>query len=254
MATFTHYQIRRFNTLFSQYATASDEPKPKTKSKPRFRLGPKDLHLLMPRLGPVVSFPDCQHIIQRYDSSCTGALDFEDFTDFVADYEITLRERQWSARNHYRQQVEITAARDFVNIYPTEEDYLDTLLLNDPETYFTRVDVLTSEVLRRGVIDDINILRRKIVVRIFGAKGLESHARVKVRPGTGIDYKSIDPFIRVSFAGGVQETTALIGAWDQDLSFNVIIPPGELHEVQQWVERQSFEFSLFDYVALSHVP
>ncbi|KAJ3343261.1 Nuclear control of ATPase protein 2 [Gonapodya sp. JEL0774] len=243
--------------LFSQYAT-SDETKAGTRSKPKFRLGPKDLHSLL-------------HIIQRYDSSCTGGLDFEDFTDFVADYEVTLRERQSSAREHYRAQLELSdtrsgggdtevgfAARDFLNFYPTEEDYLEALSLNDTEAYFARVDTLTSEVLRRGVIDDINILRRKIVVRIFGAKGLDNHTRIKVRPGIGIECKSIDPFVRVTFAGTTQETTALIGStspqWDQDLAFSIFIPPGELHDIQQWVERQSFEFALFDYVALSQVP
>jgi len=55
----------------------------------------------------------------------------------------------------------------------------------------------------------------------------------------------------VTLAGESKETTVLIGSttplWNQDLLFSILIPPGEIQDIQKWVESQSFYFELFDF-------
>ncbi|ORX35830.1 hypothetical protein BCR36DRAFT_375809 [Piromyces finnis] len=67
----------------------------------------------------------------------------------------------------------------------------------------------------------------------------------------GIEYSSLDPFVKVTLAGESKETTVLIGSttplWNQDLDFSILIPPGEIQDIQSWVESQSFFFELFDF-------
>ncbi|KAJ3089809.1 hypothetical protein HDU96_003632, partial [Phlyctochytrium bullatum] len=42
--------------------------------------------------------------------------------------------------------------------------------------------------------------------------------------------------------------------WDQDLSLNITIPPGEIQDIQQWVDRQVIQISLLDYEDSGVVP
>ncbi|KAJ3325057.1 hypothetical protein HDU76_013262 [Blyttiomyces sp. JEL0837] len=95
------------------------------------------------------------------------------------------------------------------------------------------------------------MLKRKIAVRICGARNLMAFTTLKKRNNKGIEYQSLDPMFRVECAGIVHETTAILGSlrpeWDQDLVFDISIPPGEIHDVQSWVDRQLITISLLDF-------
>jgi hypothetical protein len=45
--------------------------------------------------------------IYEYDSSCTGALDFEDFVEFLADYQATLEFKRDEAIAYYNKKIEV---------------------------------------------------------------------------------------------------------------------------------------------------
>ncbi len=83
----------------------------------------------------------------------------------------------------------------------------------------------------------------------------------------GIEYQTLDPVIRVSVNGIMKSTAVIIGSviadeiyaktsseWNQDLVFPIVIPPGELHDVQSWVESQNIVFHLYDFVTTGLVP
>jgi hypothetical protein len=88
----------------------------------------------------------------------------------------------------------------------------------------------------------------------------QSNTSVKNREGVGIEYQTLDPVIRVSVNGIMKSTTVILGSvktsseWNQDLIFPIAIPPGELHDVQSWVEAQNIVFHLYDFVTTGLVP
>ncbi|KAJ3187591.1 hypothetical protein HK101_009344 [Irineochytrium annulatum] len=312
MAHFTEYQSRRFRFIFNQYSEDAiseaeietdqlnagdskdfDDPPMSWKLKLNYRLTAHELHTLIPRLGPPVSLEQVKLFLYQYESSCTGAMDFEDFLEFLADYQATLAQKRDKALMQYNEQLDVgvlcqislvlitsyaqysvtkdipdeeewhpglpiansnakvVVARHFICSYPDPNSYLESLQLDDPEFFFTNQETLTSEIIKNGYIDDMNALRRKIVVRVCAARNLRGYSRLKKRFKKEIDYQSMDPLVRVECAGVVHETTAVIGStkpeWDQDLTFNITIPPGEIQDVQQWVERQTIQVSLLDY-------
>ena len=82
--------------------------------------------------------------------------------------------------------------------------------------------------------------------------------RDKVRRSKGIEYDSMDGLVVVTCAGVTKSTHSLVGEvnpeWNDDLVFNLQIPPGDIEDIQHWLETQSFEFSLFDYDVVGLVP
>ena len=122
---------------------------------------------------------------------------------------------------------------------------------------------------QEGILTEEGYLKRKIQVCIFGASSMDQFCRyvvftgcliaelkidncsIKRRMETGIAYKSIDPLIEVTF-NGMSKRTSVVNAnanpeWNQNLTFDVQIPYGHMSDIQEWVERQHFEFSLFDF-------
>ncbi|KAJ3279194.1 hypothetical protein HDU76_009589, partial [Blyttiomyces sp. JEL0837] len=75
------------------------------KLKLNYRLTASEMFQLLPRLGPPVSLKQVQQFFYDYDSSCTGALDFEDFLEFLADYQVTLEAQRDEALAHYNSQL-----------------------------------------------------------------------------------------------------------------------------------------------------
>lgn len=73
-----------------------------------------------------------------------------------------------------------------------------------------------------------------------------------------IDFKSLDPFVRITCAGVTKETSIIIGdinpKWEQTLDFIIEIPTGMISDVQQWVQVQNIEFYLYDSNSLGNFP
>ncbi|KAI8846663.1 hypothetical protein BC829DRAFT_261294 [Chytridium lagenaria] len=136
--------------------------------------------------------------------------------------------------------------------------YLEAQNLDDPEFFFTKQESLTNDIATSGFIEDMSILRRKIIFRVCAARNLRSCARFKRRVSKGIEYQSLDTLVKVECAGVSQETTAVLSSlkpeWDQDLTLNITTPPGEIQDVQQWVDRQVIQISLMDYEDSGIVP
>ncbi|ORY66769.1 hypothetical protein LY90DRAFT_667933 [Neocallimastix californiae] len=200
----------------------------------------------------------------QYDSSCQGSLDFEDFCVFIGDYLLTLNEARQKAIDYYEKMMkkrdlnerdssdlenedieeEITL---FFERFPELDDYLNALCL------YNHDDILVDEIDNDEelIVNDPNVLKRKFQVRIYSAINIEQFFRIKYRENVGIEYGSLDPFVKVTLAGESKETTVLIGAtkplWNQDLIFSIIVPPGEIQDIQSWVETQSFYFELYDF-------
>ncbi|KAJ3267309.1 hypothetical protein HDU77_000022 [Chytriomyces hyalinus] len=294
MSHFTDYQIRRFRFIFNQFsegvrATAIVSQSDNLLSKDgrnaltwvmniHFKLTAKELQQLMPRFGPPVTIAQAQDFIYEYDSSCTGSLDFDDFIEFLGDYQAILQVRREKAMVYYQERLEIAqtpnfidgsehvwypgdvvthddakivVARHFINRYPEDFNYLATLFLDDPEFFFTKTESITNRILETGIVEDMNMLKRSILVRVYSARNLAAVTRLKKRSKKGIELSSLDPIIRIELCGIVQQTSALIAStkpdWDQDLKFDITIPPGQVHDVQQWIDRQLMVISLMDF-------
>ncbi|KAJ3234634.1 hypothetical protein HDU81_001289 [Chytriomyces hyalinus] len=294
MSHFTDYQIRRFRFIFNQFsegvrATAIVSQSDNLLSKDgrnalswamniHFKLTAKELQQLMPRFGPPVTITQAQDFIYEYDSSCTGSLDFDDFIEFLGDYQAILQVRREKATVYYQERLEIAqtpniidgeeqawypgdvvthddakivVARHFINRYPEDFNYLATLFLDDPEFFFTKTESITNRILETGIVEDMNMLKRSILVRVYSARNLAAVTRLKKRSKKGIELSSLDPVIRIELCGIVQQTSALIAStkpdWDQDLKFDITIPPGQVHDVQQWIDRQLMVISLMDF-------
>ncbi|KAJ3342231.1 hypothetical protein HDU83_006192 [Entophlyctis luteolus] len=246
--------------------------------KVNFKITPFELTELMLHFGPAISLTQARDFIYEYDSCCTGSLDFDDFIEFLGDYLAILQVRIDTATKHYADRMmlaktpnivngcmeewnvgdnlahsdtRVLIARHFIQRFPDEASYLASLYLDDPEGLFTGTDSMTSEMLSSRIVCNMAFLKRTIVVRVYSARNLMSFARLKKRPKKGIEYASLDPIIRIELAGVVQETSAKISTpkpdWDQDLTFNITIPPGEIHDVMQWVDRQVMTVSLLDF-------
>ncbi|KAI9309973.1 hypothetical protein DFJ73DRAFT_968909 [Zopfochytrium polystomum] len=306
MSHFSEYQVRRFRFLFNQYAedavaTANVEVDGNVDESPasstddlgssfsyrpvdidpeaplnwrltfRDKLSIKEMHQLLPRLGPEVSICQVRQFIYTYDTSCTGTLDFDDFLEFLADYELTLELQRQKAISFFQEKMNLAMqgssewaaerpssfdrskfimAEHFISAYPTVDDYLASLSLDDPEFLFKSEDSLTYEIKTTGLVTNPQLLKRRLVVRVCAARNLLMCARMKKRAGVGIFDDSMDPVIRVTCAGLVRETAAIKGSlrpeWNQDLTFDIAIPPGEVHDVQSWIDRQFITFSLLD--------
>ncbi|KAJ3411147.1 hypothetical protein HDV05_002661 [Chytridiales sp. JEL 0842] len=260
MSHFTEYQVRRFRFIFNQYSEdAVTEAEIDTdpfqvpenelqnpfadrlsssrdrrldidgaqnsnwKIRLSYRLTANELCSLLPRLGPAISLNQGKQFIYDYDSSCTGALDFEDFLEFLGDYQVTLQQKRDKALAHYNDQRQLAMERDpshpseqwfagepvghpnprvvvarhFINAYPIESAYLESLYLDDPEFFFTKQETLTNEIISSGIS----------------------------KP-----------------------------EWDQDLNLDIVIPPGEIHDIQQWVDRQVLRITLLDFNDSGTVP
>jgi Ca2+-binding EF-hand superfamily protein len=65
------------------------------------------LVIMQPRLGPAISLNQVKQFIYDYDTSCTGALDFEDFLEFLGDYQVTLKQKRDRALGHYNEQLQV---------------------------------------------------------------------------------------------------------------------------------------------------
>ncbi|KAJ3211817.1 hypothetical protein HDU82_004805 [Entophlyctis luteolus] len=246
--------------------------------KVNFKITPFELTELMLHFGPAISLTQARDFIYEYDSCCTGSLDFDDFIEFLGDYLAILQVRIDTATKHYADRMmlaktpnivngcmeewnvgdnlahsdtRVLIARHFIQRFPDEASYLASLYLDDPEGLFTGTDSMTSEMLSSRIVCNMAFLKRTIVVRVYSARNLMSFARLKKRPKKGIEYASLDPIIRIELASVVQETSAKISTpkpdWDQDLTFNITIPPGEIHDVMQWVDRQVMTVSLLDF-------
>ena len=72
---------------------------------------------------------------------------------------------------------QVTAARNFINIYKTEMQYLEYLLLNDPEYYFTKQERLTNDIIGSGCLSDMNVLKRIIAIRVCAARNIRGLSR-----------------------------------------------------------------------------
>lgn len=302
MSQFTEYQVRRFRFLFNQYSedavTEADvvigrkgmnkgieyDDNVSWKLKLQYKLTIKEFHMLLPRFGPTVSQSQVKQFIYDYDTTGTGTLDFEDFLEFLADYELTLEEKRKKMLAIYHEKLQVAStpnddsegipwdpsqsighekaivvvARHFINTYPDEITYLASVNLDDPECFFSKQDSVTQDIVTTGIVSDMTMLRRKIVVRICAARNLRYYTRIKKRDTTGVYYKSLDPLIRVECAGQTLETTAVKGSirpeWNQDLTFDITIPPGEVSSVQSWMDRQVMVFSLMDFDDSGTVP
>ncbi|ORY49523.1 hypothetical protein BCR33DRAFT_847478 [Rhizoclosmatium globosum] len=306
MSHFTNYQIRRFRFIFNQYSegvgiSATVESPDNIGSsvedpflfasnnssiavndssgwiiRVNYKLTANELIQLMPRFGPPITLTQARDFIYEYDSSCTGCLDFDDFIEFLGDYQAILQVRRDKALGHYYGKLnlaqtpdqpgddiwtpndypahddpKILIARLFIQKFQEPTDYLATLSLDDPEFFFTKTESVTTEIIEKGFIDDMSILKRSIVVRIYSARNLSAFTRIKKRIKKGIEFTSLDPMIRIELAGIVRQTSAIVATtkpdWDQDLKFEITIPPGEIHDVQQWVDRQVMSISLMDF-------
>ncbi|KAJ3108067.1 hypothetical protein HDU97_002302 [Phlyctochytrium planicorne] len=290
MAHFSEYQVRRFRFIFNQYSedavgeadveadpvgasklsnsnvstgedsNLSKEDLPQIwRLKFNYRLTASELRSLMSRLGPEMSMEQVKMFLYTYDTSCTGAMDFEDFIEFLADYQATLAQKRDKALSHYSSQLQkVVVARHFISAYPEANMYLEAQSLDDPEFFFTKQESLTNDVISNGFIEDMSALRRKIIFRVCAARNLRSYTRFKKRAAKGVEYQSLDAVLRIECAGVVEETTAVISSlkpeWDQDLTLNITIPPGEIQDVQQWVDRQVIQISLLDYEDSGVVP
>ncbi|KAI9188925.1 Centrosomal protein of 76 kDa [Blastocladiella emersonii ATCC 22665] len=257
--------------------TPADDPA----IKANYRLTVRELQSLIPRFGPPLSNDVTRSIMYRYDSSCTGTMDFDDFVEFLADYNVTLELKRESARklfsfravmlnsngtaqqqNQIRElaaslgfQLETNSNLSFViaalRRAQSETDFLTFLNLDDPECLWTPNDSMVRSMSDSGLVTDFAFLQRLIAVRVVEARGLAPLARCKFRPGRGIEYATLDPFVRVTLAGMTQQTTAILGtlnpAWDQELVYNLVIPPGEIHDVVHWVECHDIAIELLDF-------
>ncbi|KNE70630.1 hypothetical protein AMAG_15386 [Allomyces macrogynus ATCC 38327] len=234
-----------------------------------YRLTVRELHALLPRFGPPLPHDVVKSIMYRYDSSCSGLLDFEDFLEFLADYNVTLEMKRDAARRLFRLQhgnttAEVRELCQSLGFSPTntflvaalrraqsEAEFLMFLNLDDPEFLWVPSDSLMRSMLDSGIVSDFVFLSRSLSIRVVEAVGLDRFVRAKRRLGHGIDYATLDPYVRVTVAGQTQQTSALMGTatpqWDQELQFTVVIPPGETHDVVQWVACQTITFELFDF-------
>ncbi|KAJ3222617.1 hypothetical protein HK099_002087 [Clydaea vesicula] len=240
----------------------------------RNRLTVKSLIYLLQRIGPPMTVTQILDFIFKYDTSCTGSLDFDDFLELLSDYESTISEQREVSNRRFMEQVNITSlneesvqmvqskigvekwrialesARNFLTTFPSPAEYFQSIFLDNPENYFGNENSLTDEINATGKIFNENLLQRNIMIRCFLGKNLTSFVKLKKIPKSGIHYYSIDPLVRVSCAGIVKETSTLIGQEnpeDQELNFQIKIPAGDIFDVQQWVQRQVIEFALFDY-------
>ncbi|KAI9218995.1 hypothetical protein BC828DRAFT_387180, partial [Blastocladiella britannica] len=291
-----------------------------------YKLSPRELQLLMPRFGPAMSYEVARSIVLRYDSSCTGSLDFVDFIEFLADYKVTLDIKREGARRlfaqrnaflvqrpaaattsqvspdmspHTRRSVqssrqsltptaaaagsstlshspqagppavsaqlkELAQALGFQLDHPagssfllaalarasSELDFLTFLNLDDPESLWSSGDALTRAMAETGLVTDYLFLQRTLTIRIIEARGLERFARAKRRPNAAVSYATIDPFVRVTIAGAVKQTSAILGTtrpmWDQELTFPIVIPPGEIHDVVNWISTHDIVLEICD--------
>ncbi|KAJ3096131.1 hypothetical protein HK100_005639 [Physocladia obscura] len=313
MSHFTDFQIRRFRFIFNQHSegaitnavvtktNVSNESTDQNSStnyplnhqnginsnattfdndaswllKISFKLTAMELVQLMPRFGPQINIVQARDFIYEYDTSCTGCLDFDDFIEFLGDYQAILHVKREKAVKYYTERSnaaqtpdvpggrpwdvndpvshdnsKVLIARHFIKKFPDPIQYLASLYLDDPEFFFTKTESLTTQIMNTGIINDMNILKRSILVRVYAARNLVSFARIKKRTKKGIEFASLDAMIRIEVAGIVQQTSAVMGTvkpdWDQDLKFDITIPPGETHDVMQWVDRQVMVISLLD--------
>ncbi|KAI8920524.1 hypothetical protein BC831DRAFT_478987 [Entophlyctis helioformis] len=213
------------------------------------RLVLREFTLLLSRIGPSVTLEQAADYIYEYDSTLTGTLTFEDFIEFIKDYFVILvqeRDRAIAYWNKLEAESQtIPEAFEFVAAYKTLDCYLSSIGLEDAECFFRPSDWLVDSLNAAGQIIDPNILKRRVSVRIFAAYNLRGHGRLKKRAGREISYETLDPFVQVSCAG-VSKRTTTKPTWDQDLVLCISIPPGETHDIQQWVQSHNIEFFLFD--------
>jgi len=261
MSQWTEWQLQKFQILFEKYAKRK---KDHTNNEFKLYIKERSLSEITKKLGPSISDKQIKELIYQYDTNCQGYLDFEDFCVFIGDYLLTLNEARQKAKDYYE---EMTRKRDmderstndlikedcedeinlFFEHYPELNDYLNSLCL------YNHNDILINNIENDEdlTVNDPNILKRKIQVRVYSAINIEQFFRIKYRENIGIEYCSLDPFVRVTLAGESKETTVLIGSttpiWNQDLTFSITIPPGEIQDIQTWVESQSFYFELFDF-------
>ncbi|KAJ1554910.1 hypothetical protein HK405_003744, partial [Cladochytrium tenue] len=246
------------------------------------RICPRDLHLLMPKLGPAGTLAAAKNYIYAHDSSATGALDFDDFLDFLAAYRTELDASRRHAAAVYEENLANAdgyidgdsqperesgrakisrkmraEARRFLALHPTLDSYLAAQRLDDPALLFSDEDSVTRELRAAGAIPASSpILVRSLTVRVAAARNLACLARPKLRRGVGVRLRALDPLVRVTCGGaGPAQTFAVRGAdgasraeWHQDLHIRVTVPPGDLPDVVAWADRQDVVFELLDLV------
>jgi hypothetical protein len=207
-------------------------------------------------------------IIYRYDTSCCGALDFEDFLEFLADYWITIELKREAARklyashhgdrsydqNELAMSMGMQPGNQFLNAAlkqaSNESDFLSFLNLDDPECLWVPNDTLMRTMQESGIVSDFVILKRHVTVRVLEGINLSTFCRIKKRVGHGIEYITLDPFVQVTIAGQSKRTSSFSGSnsprWDHELSFDFTIPPGEVHDIVHWVHCCNVDFEVYD--------
>ena len=90
------HQLLSYKRLFKKFCVSPDDRKYQViMTDPNLvgdrkifdsRLGMDELKMLMETMGPPLTSSIVKSIILKYDSSCTGFLDFEDFVHFMDDF------------------------------------------------------------------------------------------------------------------------------------------------------------------------
>ncbi|KAG5460631.1 MAG: hypothetical protein BJ554DRAFT_7293, partial [Olpidium bornovanus] len=122
------------------------------------RITAKELQDMMLRFGPPVAADHVRQFMLKYDSSCTGAMDFEDFLEFMGDYQITLASQRKKARLEY--QVSVGVNRRAMRSQSGNEDYEEGWLRSPP------FDPLSMRIAEHSGVKDPEILRRRFHIKV----------------------------------------------------------------------------------------
>eukprot|EP01135_Chromosphaera_perkinsii_P005549 Nk52_evm98s352 gene=Nk52_evmTU98s352 len=265
MSHFTHHQARRYQRVFDRFSETVPG-----------RLGLIDLYNAMPMFGPQLAVTAVKKLIYRYDRSRDGFLDFEDFLELLADYEVTCEQMEKMVANAFE--------TTFAKLCPGEEgisrQVFGHILQMNSDFKYREVDEVCTDAfpqygskmkcekffevmkahttwIKNPPIDRIKIGKVTIRIKVNKARNLEIFSRVKCREHL-IALKSIDAALSISIAGNSQKSTVEIGNlspyWNHTVEFNVIFPTYDISEAQAWIEGQSICFRLFDNEVNGVVP
>jgi hypothetical protein len=259
----TWNQKRRLVILFQQYADKINVHISDTRSSNKFdstrqldsRLTIESLRELLSNIGPLIDANQAKKFVLEYDSSCTGTLGLDDFIEFMGDYILVLGRAKEIATDHYNDQED----ENFIETFPTIEDYLLTVGLEDPVGLVQTDEPISKLIQESFFLSDTDLLKRHVSIRVFCALDVTQVAKLKPqRANDAIQFLSLDPFVRIELANMSQETTIITNTlsphWDQTLDFVLEIPMGVITDIQQWVHHQNLKFFLYDANESGLVP
>lgn len=187
----TLYQIRRYTLLFLQHCddiqVSGDIDKhlqdlwihstiDTTTTILKNRITVSKLSEILSYIGPLITLAQAKEFIMEYDSTLSGTLTLPDFLEFIKDFIMVLKTQRMQEIQNYQLESEDPQSELIIE-YPTLEDYLTNIGLEDPMSFIKHHEPTSEEIKNSFQILNAKLLIRHISVRIFAASNLLKCAR-----------------------------------------------------------------------------